>query len=372
VDNKGHLLVTDDGPAQQVRIYEVHSHPRLVATLGATGGIFAGQGAHIGQDGPLRFNHPTGIGSDAAGNIYVACNGSVAGGGTMLESYAATGIRNWRLLGMEFIDTPDADPASNGREVYTKEEHFTLDYAKTRPGSEWAYKGCTVSRFRYPDDPRLHTSPTSTFVRRIQGKLFLFTTDMYAGSLTVSRFNPKASGEIAIPAVCFAKQHIKGDWPPHQPDTGEWIWRDANGDGAMEAGEYLSRRTDAPSLWGWCVDSRGDVWQATDRDGLRHFPCRGLDEHGCPRYSYATMEVAPMPSEFTELCRIEYRPETDTMFLAGYTKDHPHLGGEWGAVGTEVLRYEGWSKGNRHPALRIMLPYDGTKEANLFIKAMCL
>ena len=327
-----------------------------------------GQGPQVGRDGPLRFNRLTGVSEDAAGNIYVAANGA----GTVLESYAPTGKRLWRLLGLEFIDTPDADPASDGQNVYTKEEHFVLSYAKKSLGSEWTYQGCTVDRFRFPDDPRLHTSPTSAFTRRIGGKLFLFTTDMYADTLTISRFDRAAHGEVAVPAGCFAKHHLKGDWPPHQPETGEWIWRDGSGDGAMQAGEFFSRPADAPESWGWCVDSRGGVWQATNRDGIRHFPCAGLDEHGCPRYSYATMETVPMPPQFTELCRIEYRPETDTLFLAGYTKDHPHLGGEWGAAGTEVLRYDNWSQGNRDPALRIMLPNDGKQDAQLFIKAMCV
>jgi len=84
------------------------------------------------------------------------------------------------------------------------------------------------------------------------------------------------------------------------------------------------------------------------------------------------MQSYPMPSEFTELCRAEYLSQTDTMILAGYTKDHPHVGGEWGAVGTEALRYDGWTKGRPAPSLRIMLPNDGTKEAKLFIKAMCV
>ena len=43
VDNKGRLLVADDGPAQQIRIYEVRGpFLHLVSALGVAGGIFAG------------------------------------------------------------------------------------------------------------------------------------------------------------------------------------------------------------------------------------------------------------------------------------------------------------------------------------------
>ena len=377
LDNHGRLLVADDGPGQQVRLYDVHGlRPRFVGTLGISGGILGGTGPQIGRDGPLRFNHLTGVGCDSLGNVYVASNGSVAGGGTVLESYAPSGKRLWRLLGLEFIDCAEPDLASPS-DVYTKEEHFVMDYARPA-GQQWTYRGYTVNRFRYPDDPRLHTGATSVFVRRIAGKRFLFTTDMYSSELAVFRFQPGTDGEIAVPAALFAKRHYapedKSAWPATQPPNGEWLWHDANGDGKMQAGEFTQPGTgkDAPGGWGWSVDGRGDVWQSSDRDGLREFPCLGLDAHGSPLYSYASLKTAPMPAPFVELCRAEYRPETDTMFLSGYTTERPHKGGEWGTVGTEVVRYEGWSRGDPKPALRISLPYDGKKDPQVYIKAMCI
>ncbi len=371
---QGRLLLADNGPAQQVRIYDVQgSRPRLAGLLGVRGGIFAGQGKQIGQAGPLRFNDLTGVGCDALGNVYVASNGSVAGGGTVLECYAPSGKRLWRLLGLEFIDCAEPDPASD-TDVLTKEEHFVMDYAKPA-GRQWAYWGYTVNRFQYPDDPRLHTGPTSVFVRRIQGKRFLFTTDMYSGELAVFRFRPGTDGETAIPSDSFAKGHFnegKTIWPAVQPQKGEWLWRDKDGSGQFHAGDFEQPGTgkDAPSLWGWSVDSRGDVWQATDREGLREFPCLGLDTHGSPIYSYASMKTLPMPAPFIELCRAEYQPETDTLYLAGYTTEHPHTGGEWGTVGTEIIRYGHWSRGSPKLALRIVLPYDGKKDPQVYIKAM--
>ena len=60
------------------------------------------------------------------------------------------------------------------------------------------------------------------------------------------------------------------------------------------------------------------------------------------------------------------------MFLSGYTTDHPHTGGEWGIVGTEIVRYEGWNQGNRTLTTRILLPYDGLKDAKKFIKTFAV
>ena len=371
-DKRGHVFVADSGPDQDVKIYAVKASPRsrtMLTTFGVKGGVFS---APAGVVGARRFNMPIGVGTDGRGNLTVYSRGSVSGGGSVIESYAPTGRQNWRLLGLEFIDCAEPDPASES-DVYTKEEHFTMDYAKPA-GQQWTYKGYTANRLKYPDDPRLHTDPTSAFVRRIGGKLFLYTTNMYSDDLTVSRFDAKADGECAIPCVLFAKNHRKGGWPAAQPAQGEWLWRDTNGDGRMQSAEFTSPGTgkDAPSLWGWSVDSRGDVWQATDRDGLRLFPCAGLDSHGVPVYSYASMKTVPMPTPFVELCRAEYTPETDTLFLAGYTTDHPHTGGEWGTVGTEIIRYDAWSKGDAKPALRIVLPYDGKKDPQVYVKAMSI
>ena len=376
-DRQGHVLVADSGPDQNVKIYSVHSPSSrtriLMRPFGVRGGLLA---ATPGQVGAQRFNMPVGAGLDRSANITVYSRGSVAGGGSVIESYARSGARLWRLLGLEFIDCAEPDPASEA-DVYTKEEHFVMDYARPA-GRQWDYQGYTVNRFRYPDDPRLHTGATSVFVRRIQGHRFLFTTDMYSSALAVYRFQPATDGETAVPSVLFAKGHYRPEdksvWPAAQPKKGEWLWRDLNGDGKMNAGEFAQPGTDkdAPNGWGWSVDSAGGVWQASDRDGLREFPCLGLDAHGSPLYSYTSLKTVPMPAPFVELCRAEYRPETDTMFLSGYTPERPHTGGEWGTVGTEIARYDHWSQGSPKAAQRIALPYDGKRDAQIYIKAMCV
>ena len=117
------------------------------------GGIFSGV---KGQVGPQRFNGLVGVGADSAGNIYVACKGRPDGNGSglVLQSYKPDGALNWELLGLEFVDNADVDPAADTN-VYTKEEHFVMDYSKPR-GQEWSYKGYTLDRFAYPNDPRLH------------------------------------------------------------------------------------------------------------------------------------------------------------------------------------------------------------------------
>ena len=75
--------------------------------------------------------------------------------------------------------------------------------------------------------------------------------------LQVYRFAPESDGETAIPAALFFAEtpldKKNPGWPPHQPAKGEWIWRDANGNGAFDAGEYerrAGRRAPFPRLVG--------------------------------------------------------------------------------------------------------------------------
>jgi hypothetical protein len=148
-DAKARLFITDDGPDQLVRIFDTATG-RQIATFGVKGGIFSGV---KGKVGPQRFNGLVGVGSDGVGNFYVACKGRPDGNGSglVLQSYQPGGALNWELLGLEFVDNADVDPAADTN-VYTKEEHFVMDYRKRR-GQEWSYRGYALDRFAYPNDP---------------------------------------------------------------------------------------------------------------------------------------------------------------------------------------------------------------------------
>ena len=361
IDNQGRLLVAENGPRQQVLIYNISRIPTLIGTFGDEGGIYSGTPGEVGQ---LKLNGLTGVGTDATGNIYVS-NDGFGSSGTDLRKFSRFGELQWQLLGLQFVDNADADPATDGVDVFTKHEHFIMDYSKGS-GQESSYKAYTVDKFRYPDDPRLHNedhSAASVFVRRIEGKRFLYLTGMYAKQLSVYRMK----GEIAVPSAIFAREH--STWPTNQPATGSWLWRDKNGDGSIQSDEYESLGAADGSIWGWEVDSKGDIWQTSESGLIRHYRYQGLDAYGSPNYIGSASEVIPMPTPFNKLERIKYFPDTDVMYLGGYTIDRPHAGEEWGIVGTEIVRYDNWSK-SRKVRWRVTLPYNPSANPILIIKAM--
>lgn len=345
----GRVFIADDGPAQQIRIYGAHE-----STFGEVGGTASGT---PGAFADRKLNHVTALGVDAHHNLYVAHDAQSGGGGTVLESYALEGGKlNWRLLGLTFVDLAEIDAAQE-TEVFTKEEHFHLDYSQPA-GREWSYTGYTIGKFKYPEDPRLHLWSAGAWVRQIGGQRILFVNDMNGDNLQVYRFAPATDGEVAIPSGLFAKRHLtpKDHWPPQQPEKGEWIWRDANGDGAFEPEEYsIHEGQDAPASQGWWVDQAGGIWLATEKAGLRYFPSQGFDPIGNPRWDYATMQTFPAPPEFLEVKRLRYDVTTDTLYLGGTTAQEHNQ--HWKPMGPVLARYDGWLHGARKLRWQITLPY---------------
>jgi hypothetical protein len=100
--------------------------PKLIGTFGDEGGIYSGT---LGEVGELKLNGVTGVGTDAAGNIYVSNNG-FGSSGTDLRKFWRFRKLQWQLLGLQFVDNADADPGTGGLDVLTKHEHFILTTAR--------------------------------------------------------------------------------------------------------------------------------------------------------------------------------------------------------------------------------------------------
>jgi hypothetical protein len=386
VDGQSRLFIGDTGVDSNIKIYnlaKLNGNPtRVAGTFGVRGGLFSGT---PGQIATGKFYQPVAVGTDNAGNIYICSNTTVLGAGATIESFdLKTGKRNleWPhpLYGLLWLDSCDADPASHTN-IYSGDKQFAFDYSTHTPGAGWKFKAMTCNPIKYPEDARLPahegTTSASVFARRIHGHLLLYLTNQYSGNLRIYRFNSATDGDVAIPCGYIAKEHIKpssGDpaWPPHQPEKGAWMWRDTNGNGAFDAGEYEAPADGADAGWDWgiSVDSQGDIWSVRNNGAIHELPLKGLDAHGSPIYNYAAEQTFKAPDFVTELMRAEYIPATDTMVLSAYTREHPHTGGEWGILGAEIICIGDWSKGNRTPRWRAALPYNWAQ--TLFTKSMCV
>ncbi|CAG4892557.1 hypothetical protein R52603_01444 [Paraburkholderia saeva] len=365
VDGQGRVLVADNGPRQQVLFFS-RTNGRYTAsgTLGERGGIFSGVS---GRPGPQRFNGLTGVGVDARGNVYVSCNGvgpvrKVIGAnlGATLESYAPDGRQLWQLQGLLFVDGAWMDP-SRPDSVYTGNKRFELDLSKPA-GQDWKYVGFLSNRFRYPEDPVFTVAewPGLPVARKLKGRTFLFLTDMYADHIKIYRFDAARNGETAIPSGFIAGSAKAVENIPNAPPGGDWMWRDANGNGRFDANEFSRNDSGAkfPGGWGWWIDSAGDIWRTRDTQGIYRLHFGGLDASGNPVYAWSNMTTYPVPAPFTELRRAVYDPPTDTMYATGYTAELGVDRAFWKEAGRLLVRYDKWSSGKPVQRYAITLPWE--------------
>jgi hypothetical protein len=363
IDNQGRLMVGDSGPNQQILFYNTSSSQQ-VATFGVTGGINSG---NQGQTGDQKLISPTGLGTDSAGNIYVASTV----GGAEIRAFSSTGILQWHLQGLEFIDTAVADPATDGLDVYTKRQHFTMDYSQSN-GKEATWEGMTVQTLKYPTDPRLSLYPAPQelsilAVRTINGQKYMFLTDQFASQLTIYRLE----GDTAIPSGMINPAGTTTWMPGIVPQSSSFIWRDLNGDGNVQVNEFTYVGNVEINVWGWSIDNQGNIWQAREgSDGVRVLSLQGTDSNGNLIYDQTYLSVLGIPAPFTQVERVEYDSDSDTMYVGGYTAANPIGNGYWGQVGTVIARYDNWSTGNRTPRWQIVLPYNPTNSQT--IKAMAV
>jgi hypothetical protein len=362
VSKSGLIYVTDTGVDQNVKIYKQDG--TLHGTFGDLKGIYGGVKGAIA---PLKLNNPVGVGLDNDGHIWVACNGpktpwaDLAGGtGAELRKYTLEGgAVQWERFGLEYVDCGSGDPGTDGVDVFTKHNHYLMDYSKPA-GSQWTYQGMTLDQFTYPSDPRLLAAPLlgPAMVRRIKGDRYLFVTDQQGGWLRMFRF--EKGSEIAIPCGYMQRETDRG-----RRDNHFGIWHDANGNGSVDAGELDlgGAPAGAPSNENYCfsIDNKGDVWTA-DAAGIRCYTPLA-DASGHIYYSSTRMRAWPCPAAFTGpgavLTRVYYDADRDEMYLAGYTSDAPKRDTAFGLIGTRIIKYGSFqAAGAQREIYRIAVPRD--------------
>lgn len=357
-DMSGNLLVADNGPDQDVKIFSRSPGGwTLTRTFGTKGGVFSGPVP--GAAGPRRFWGIRGLGVDSVGNVYVGNTGipMQTMGGTDIRVFSGKDSSLlWQVQGLSFVNSADADPASAVTSVHLNAKRFAMDWTKPS-GRSWSLAAVTLDPFRFPDDSRLQMPQEVAWVRRIEGSLFLYTSNMHSSFVGVYRFLP--GEEIAAPcAFILARwegRNVDGKSPwmdtirPVVDDTRDlsdrWMWRDDNGDGRVQKSEFRWIRLAYPYVKGIDISDDGDI-----RFGGRqitHIPAGGL-ENGIPRFPSVLKESVPFTEGNGDALRLRYLKKQDIMYLAGGERWYPSF----------VHRYTNWSKdSSQRSHVRIALPY---------------
>ncbi|HEX8547629.1 MAG TPA: BACON domain-containing carbohydrate-binding protein [Cytophagaceae bacterium] len=352
IDKTDRLLIGDVGKREQVLIYtDINTQPRFTSTFGAEGGVLSGI---PGKNGNLKFNQIRGIGTDNNGNIYIGNTQWHTGGqGAIVESYnLKTSALNWSKYCVMFVDAMGIDNATDGKDIYGKVEHFTIDYTKPE-GQEAVYSGYTINRYKYPSDPRLHIALASVSVKNINGQKFLGMSSMNGGLSVIYRFNPATDGEVAIPCIIFGEGQES-----YYPNSilGPWMWRDLNANGQMESGEYTAQPYyPVDGGHGTTIDDNGDIWAAAG-ERIHHTKFLGLDANKIPIYD-GKYEVIALPAPIIKARRIQYNVALDRMYIGGTTVNYPDVT-PWRAMGRALHRYDNWGKGNRTSQSELVVPYE--------------
>lgn len=368
------LLVADAGPDMQIKRFAASG--RQIGSFGINGGFLAGPvpGVMAGA----RLAYPDGLGVDARGNIYVsesmyfANYDKEAGYGPFgvsalgaaydsgLVSFSPTGKERWGVFGRGG-QAAAADPASDGRDVYTLTGHYKMNYSKSA-GREQTFYSQTLDAIHYPLDVRIaeaadNAIPTIVRVINVGGHKYMFSSDQYSGNFGVYRFN----GEIAAPQAMFSRRRLEFWGDDIQPD-GASLWYDANGNGSPDAGEFSRSPFLTAQSNDFVPDANGDVWIAdTDESGVVEFPMAGLDRHG--GLTWDAPRVFGNPPPFSSIHRLEYIASADVLYVSGYTASAPKGATPYGrdVAGTTLARYDHWlaGGGKSMPSWTSSLPCDG-------------
>ena len=295
------LLVPDNGSRRQV--IKFNTSGSQVGTFGDLGGISSGAKGTVGD---LRFWNISGCATDANGNIYVALSENCVS----LRKFNSSGVKQWELLGTMFCDITSIDPASDGTDIYSINEHMKFNYST----QQWSLVAMTCDRINYSNDRRNSVGKndmTSALMRRVNGNLLMYISGMYGGKFDVFTFN----NEIAVLSQSFR-------------DIG----------------------------WSAFPDKNGNIWYESS-GSIKKIPLTGFSG-STPVYGAAVTVATSIPSPITEVNRVEYDADADVMFIAGWSAANPNSTYDWGIVGSTVSRYPNWSAGNRTASHTAVMPKD--------------
>ena len=355
----GRLVVCDDGPRQQVRIYDAAA--KFMGTFGREGGMAAASPPGTASAG--RFFSPRGAGIDAQGNLYVGMGFPGPSGNFVLRGYSPQGQEKWQLSCHAFVDCFDFLPGSDGQVIYSADAILRMDLSKPA-GKGWSLAAMTLDKNRDPGDPRLKGNVCTAIMRVIKGRPVMYTVGQMGGGFEMYVFDqgayPVVRGD-AFPGVVPGSHtsaglaDSAGDQTPAASATAPAI--------ELPTGSRIARLVGSFGLsdgegWAREVDANAGIWWA-DGPGnkVRYYPLKGVSPDGGPQYDQKNPQEFPLPEKmFTQVCRVLYDVKTDSLYLGGYTAQRPAK--SWGLIGSVLAKYDGYLKGDRKLVWTADLPVD--------------
>lgn len=339
VNKEGQLLLGGLNEHCQIWKYDISGTPIKMGTFGTYKGIFGGAKSGAFTDS-AKLHWIKSIVVDTDDNIYAGCVYGTFWSGSV-EKFNPSGGLLWRVFAGTSLDCGGLDP-DHPTEVYSKFHHYSLDYSKKTPGTEWSLKGFTVNRFKYSTDYRVDQNTDvgsrslGAGAYRIGGKLYLVRSNQEGYRWELYRQDTTSDGEVLVPSVVMG---AGGDHNNHFFNANTKTWYDK------------PKKDDKYNQY-WCIAKNGDLFTLGDGpDLIIQYKYGGLDENNNPIWDASNATSVPSPMTY-DVRRIYYDSDEDVMYLTG---DEPE--GQWGTF-QKIRRFDNWSTGNRTPSFVAELPFE--------------
>jgi len=345
----GELVLTDGGKGQQIIFYNISGRvPQAVRTIGEYGGVY--QNTMRGKMSSDRLFLPTDIAVDEKGNTYVNNDGKI------MRSYSPNGELLWELWSTVFCTASDFHPDTDGNDIYSQIFHYEYVPGE-EPGKDWKIVGVGNDPLSFPYLSAPHSQ--NVVHKKLNNEVYRY------GIVNGAVINKLAeNGEIFEPVAYYSNGRGTPvvDFPnrPTKEKGNRFVWTDFNGNHMVDDDEfqYPLEGFYIQETFNVFIDSEGNFWEPQNRYGVLKTPLVGFTASGAPIYDLEKAEKFDKPKEFSEVLRCHYFPETDTMYLSGYTWDNQLSGHEWiwGCCGREAICYTDWSKPTRKIRSRMVYP----------------
>lgn len=237
----------------------------------------------------------TGLGMDASGNLYFSW-GKDYPSNTEIRSYSQNGSLRWNLSAHIFTGSYAFDEKTDGEYVFSTQHKYRMDYSKPL-GKKWEF-------LAYQHDRRTDSGVApggGVYVRTLNGKRVLF-----------KNISTLAAGGFRV--------YIE--------------------DGNLQKLVTTITSNTGTADWCWYVDTTGNIWYYSS--SIQKYNYIGL-VNGMPTWDIANPITFTRPTQFTEIRRLWYEPRTDEMYITGNSASNPKPTGEFGGLGTTMVKYSNWS-----------------------------